>query len=51
MGSPFKTAEEYLNTTGTMHSFTGHPALASVFLIISVLLTAYFLYKSYAIRR
>jgi len=29
MGSPFKTATEYLNASGTLHSFTGHPGIAS----------------------
>ncbi len=28
MGSPFKTAQAYLDATGTLHSFTGHSATA-----------------------
>ena len=47
MGSPFKTATDYLNATGTLHSFTGHPGTTAVFLGISVALTVYFLVKSY----
>lgn len=50
MGSPFKTANDYLNATGTLHSFTGHPATVTVTLIISVALTVYFLYKAYVVR-
>lgn len=50
MGSPFKTATEYLNATGTLHSFTGHAALTTVVLIVGVLLTLYFLVKSLTIK-
>lgn len=50
MGSPFKTADEYINATGTVHSFTGHPASAAVTLVIAAALTIYFLYKSYTVR-
>jgi hypothetical protein len=49
MGSPFKTAEDYLNATGTLHSFTGHPGTTTVVLILSALVTLYFLYKSFTI--
>jgi hypothetical protein len=49
MGSPFKTAQDYLNATGTLHSFTGHPGTATIFLLISVALTIYFLVKSFTI--
>jgi hypothetical protein len=47
MGSPFKTADDYLNATGTLHSFTGHPGTAAVFLAISAGLTVFFLIKSF----
>jgi hypothetical protein len=50
MGSPFKTADEYINATGTLHSFTGHPVTVGITLAISVALTVYFLYKSYNVR-
>ena len=50
MGSPFKDAAEYLNATGTLHSFTGHPGTATAFLIISVLLTVWFMVKSFKIK-
>jgi len=50
MGSPFKTANDYLNATGTLHSFTGHPVTVGVTLVISVALTIYFLYKAYTVR-
>jgi hypothetical protein len=43
MGSPFKTADEYINATGTLHSFTGHPASVVICMAISVALTVYFL--------
>ena len=49
MGSPFKTAAEYLNATGTLHSFTGHPVTTGVFLVIGVGLTVWFLIKSFTI--
>jgi hypothetical protein len=49
MESPFKTADDYLNATGTLHSFTGHPGSATLMLILSVLVTLYFLYKSFTI--
>lgn len=49
MGSPFSTASAYLNATGTLHSFTGHPTTTAVFLIISVILTGWFLVKSFTI--
>ncbi len=50
MGSPFKTADAYDNATGTLHSFTGHPALVVITMVISVALTVYFLYKSFNVR-
>jgi hypothetical protein len=50
MGSPFKTATEYLNATGTLHSFTGHPGLTTVVLILGAVLTVYFLVKSFTIK-
>ena len=49
MGSPFKDAQAYLDATGTLHSFTGHTATATVFLILSVILTGYFLVKAFTI--
>jgi hypothetical protein len=49
MGSPFKTADDYLNATGTLHSFTGHPGTVAVFLVIAAGLTIYTLVKSYQI--
>lgn len=51
MGSPFKTANDYLNATGTLHSFTGHPVTTTITLIIAVALTVYFLYYSFNVRR
>jgi hypothetical protein len=50
MGSPFTTADEYLNATGTLHSFTGHPGLSAIFIIASCVLTVYFLYKAFTIQ-
>jgi hypothetical protein len=50
MGSPFKTADDYVNATGTLHSFTGHPVTTGVTLVISVALTIYFLYVAYTVR-
>ena len=50
MGSPFKDATEYLNATGTLHSFTGHPGTTTVMLIISVLLTLWFIVKTFKIK-
>ena len=50
MGSPFKTADAYDNATGTLHSFTGHPALVAICLVLSVMITVYFLYKAYTLR-
>jgi len=50
MGSPFKTATEYLNASGTLHSFTGHPGLTACVLILGVVLTVYFLVKSFTIK-
>lgn len=50
MGSPFSTAAEYLAATGPLHSFVGHPTSATISLVISFLLTCYFLYKSYTIK-
>lgn len=47
MGSPFKTAEEYLGATGPMHSFTGHSATTTIVLLISLALTCWFLYKAF----
>ena len=49
MGLPFKTAQAYLDATGTLHSFTGHPATVTVVLILSVILTGYFLVRSFTI--
>jgi hypothetical protein len=49
MGSPFNTAEEYLGATGPMHSFTAHPATATVFLLISLALSCWFLYKAFTL--
>lgn len=49
MGSPFATADAYLNATGPLHSFVGHPATTAVFLILSVVVTGWFLVKSFTI--
>jgi len=49
MGSPFATAQAYLDATGTLHSFTGHPTTAAVFLILSVAVTGWFLVKAFTI--
>lgn len=49
MGSPFSTAEAYVNATGSLHSFTGHAGTATVFLILSLVLTTYFLVRSFTI--
>lgn len=50
MGSPFKTATEYLNASGTLHSFTGHPSLTAFMLVLGAVLTVYFLVKSFSIK-
>jgi hypothetical protein len=50
MGSPFKTAAEYVGATGPLHSFVGHPTSVTVTLAISFLLTCYFIYKSFTIK-
>lgn len=47
MGCPFKDANAYINATGTLHSFTGHPVSTGICLTISVLLTCYFLVKAF----
>jgi hypothetical protein len=49
MGSPFKGAEDYLAATGPIHSFTGHPASATITLILAFALSCYFLYETYKI--
>jgi hypothetical protein len=49
MGSPFKGAEDYIAATGTIDSFTGHPTTAAIVLVLSFVLTCYFLYASYKI--
>ncbi len=49
MGSPFATAEDYLSATGPLHSFAGHPTTATIFLVISLALTCYFLYKAFTL--
>jgi hypothetical protein len=35
MGSPFKGAKDYLAATGPIHSFAGHPTLATITLVIA----------------
>ena len=49
MGSPFTSAQAYLDATGTLHSFTGHPVTAAVFIVLSVAVTGWFLVKSFTI--
>jgi hypothetical protein len=49
MGSPFTSAQAYLDATGTLHSFTGHPALSAIFIVAGVVLTGYFLVKAFTI--
>ncbi len=49
MGSPFASADEYVAATGTLHSFTGHPASVTVALVISFVLCCYFIYRSFTI--
>jgi hypothetical protein len=49
MGSPFKTAADYLNATGPLHSFTGHPGTTAVFTVIAFALTIYTLVRAYQI--
>ncbi len=49
MGSPFKTADAYVNATGSLHSFTGHPTSAAIALALAALITLYFLYRSFTL--
>lgn len=49
MGSPFTTAQQYLEATGTLHSFTGHPGTTAVFMALSLILTGWFLVKAFTI--
>lgn len=49
MGSPFANAQDYINATGLVDSFAGHPLAATVCLILSVIVTIYFLYKTFTI--
>ena len=49
MGSPFANAQDYINATGLVDSFAGHPVAATVCLILSVVVTVYFLYKTFTI--
>lgn len=49
MGSPFTTASAYVNATGLIDSFSGHPVDAAVCIVLSVVVTVYFLYKTFTI--
>ncbi|MGE4482785.1 hypothetical protein [Acidocella sp.] len=49
MGSPFKTADQFLNATGPLHSFAGHPDTIAVFTVLAVALTVYALVKAFTI--
>ncbi|XSG83007.1 MAG: hypothetical protein ACPW61_04305 [Methyloligella sp. ZOD6] len=49
MGSPFDTAEGYVNAEGAFHSFVGSPFLGTICLILSVLITLWFLYRSFTL--
>lgn len=49
MGSPFNTAQAYIDASGVVHSFSGDPIAIGVCLLLSVAVTALFLYKSFTI--
>jgi len=49
MGSPFDGAQPYINASGLVDSFTGHPIAAGVCLVLSVIVTGLFIYKSFTI--
>lgn len=49
IGSPFATAQAYVNATGLIDSFAGHPVAATFCLVFSVAVTGYFLYKTFTI--
>jgi hypothetical protein len=50
MGSPFKTADEYLNATGTLHSFAHAPVLTGICIVLVVLIPVAIIAKSYFIK-
>lgn len=49
MGSPFDGADGYMNAEGAFHSFTASPALGTITLILSVVITLWFLYRSFTL--
>jgi hypothetical protein len=48
MSSPFSSAKEFLEAKGPIYTFANNPIAIGVFLILSLAITIYFFYASFA---
>ena len=51
MSSPFSSAKEFLEAKGPIYTFANNPGAITVFLILSLAITVYFFYASFAMYR
>jgi hypothetical protein len=51
MISPFTSSKEFLEAKGPIYTFANSPAIISFLLILTLLITVYFVYASYAMQK
>jgi hypothetical protein len=48
MSSPFSSAKEFMEAKGPIYTFANNPTAIGVFLVLSLVITIYFFYASFA---
>jgi hypothetical protein len=51
MSSPFTSSKEFLEAKGPIYTFANNPTIISFLLILTLLITVYFVYASYAMHQ
>jgi hypothetical protein len=51
MSSPFSSAKEFMEAKGPIYTFANNPTAIGVFLVLSLAITVYFFYASFAMYR
>jgi hypothetical protein len=51
MSSPFTSSKEFLEAKGPIYTFANNPTIISFLLILTLLITLYFIYASYAMHQ
>jgi hypothetical protein len=47
MSSPFSTFKEFSEAKGAIYTFANSPIVSSIFLMLSLMITVYFVYASF----